>query len=297
MTQIIEQNMTWLDGLLYMASTSDNDGNVAITLTFASGTNPDIAQVQVQNRLQQAVPLLPQIVQQQGISVTKANNNFLMGIGFLSDRRQHERRATSPTYLATNVVDPVSRVPGVGGSLVFGAKYAMRIWLDPDKLNTYGLTPADVVNAIRPRMRSSRSVSSALPPPLTGSAAQRHGHGARAACRRRSNSAISCCAVIPTARRCGCATWRASSSARPTTASDARYNGQPASGMRRHARDRRQCARHRARRARRCIAQLQPQLSAWAEGHHFPTTPRRSCASRSRRWSRPCSRRSCWCSW
>ena len=96
-TQIIEQNMTSLDGLLYMASTSNNAGNVTITLTFASGTNPDIAQVQVQNRLQQAVPLLPQIVQQQGISVTKANNIFLMGVRLHLDRWQHDRRGTSPT--------------------------------------------------------------------------------------------------------------------------------------------------------------------------------------------------------
>ncbi len=108
MTQIIEQNMTALDGLLYMSSTSDNAGNVNITLTFASGTNPDIAQVQVQNRLQQAVPLLPQIVQQQGISVTKANNTFLMVLGFISAdgsmsegdiarlRRDQHRRSRQP---------------------------------------------------------------------------------------------------------------------------------------------------------------------------------------------------------
>jgi multidrug efflux pump len=147
-TQIIEQNMTALDGLLYMSSTSDNTGNVNITLTFANGTNPDIAQVQVQNRLQQAVPLLPQIVQQQGISVSKANSNFLMVVGFIStDGSMSE--GDIDDYVATNIADPVGRVPGVGSSQEFGAKYAMRIWLNPDRLNTYGLTPDDVVAAIQ----------------------------------------------------------------------------------------------------------------------------------------------------
>ena len=91
MTQIIEQNMTALDGLLYMSSSSDNTGGVAITLTFASGTNPDIAQVQVQNRLQQAVPLLPQVVQQQGISVSKAQQQLPARGRLHVRRRQHER--------------------------------------------------------------------------------------------------------------------------------------------------------------------------------------------------------------
>ncbi len=147
-TQIIEQNMTALDGLLYMSSTSDNSGNASITLTFATDTNPDIAQVQVQNRLQQAVPLLPQVVQQQGISVTKANNAFLMAAGFVSSDDSISESDIGD-YVATNIADPVSRVPGVGSMQQFGAKYAMRIWLNPDRLNTYGLTPDDVVAAIQ----------------------------------------------------------------------------------------------------------------------------------------------------
>jgi multidrug efflux pump len=147
-TQIIEQNMTALDGLLYMSSTSDNTGAVNITLTFSNGTNSDIAQVQVQNRLQQAVPLLPQIVQQQGISVSKANNNFLMVLGFIS--ADHSMSASDiADYVATNITDPLSRVSGVGTIQEFGAKYAMRIWLNPDRLNTYGLTPDDVVAAVQ----------------------------------------------------------------------------------------------------------------------------------------------------
>jgi multidrug efflux pump len=147
-TQIIEQNMTGLDGLIYIHSTSDNAGNVSITLTFASGTNPDTAQVQVQNKLQQATPLLPQIVQLQGISVNKTNSSFLLAIGFVSDDGSMSGGDIAD-YLATNVYDAMSRVEGVGGVQLFGAKYAMRIWLDADKLNAYALTPQDVITAIQ----------------------------------------------------------------------------------------------------------------------------------------------------
>jgi multidrug efflux pump len=147
-TQIIEQNMTGLDGLIYMVSTSDNNGNVSIILTFASGTNPDIAQVQAQNKLQQAVPLLPQIVQQQGISVSKSNNAFLLAVGFTSEDGKLSGGDIGD-YLATNVVDSMSRVEGVGSVQLFGSKYAMRIWLDPGKLDTYRLTVADVITAIQ----------------------------------------------------------------------------------------------------------------------------------------------------
>ena len=147
-TQIIEENMTALDGLLYMSSNSDNAGNVSIDLTFASGTNPDIAQVQVQNRLQQAVPLLPQVVQQQGISVRKATDSFSMVVGFISPDNSLSA-ADIGDYVATNIADPISRVAGVGSINEFGAKYAMRIWLNPDRLNTYRLTPDDVVAAIQ----------------------------------------------------------------------------------------------------------------------------------------------------
>jgi multidrug efflux pump len=147
-TQIVEQSLTGIDGLLYINSTSDNDGNVSISLTFQSGINPDIAQVQVQNKLQQSTPLLPQIVQLQGISVSKSSNSFLMVVGFVSE----DGRMTASDigdYLASNVIDPLNRVPGVGTVELFDAKYAMRIWLDPDKLKAYGLTPADVSAAVQ----------------------------------------------------------------------------------------------------------------------------------------------------
>jgi multidrug efflux pump len=147
-TQIIEQNMTGLDGLIYMHSTSDNAGNVSIVLTFASGTDPDTAQVQVQNKLQQATPLLPQIVQLQGISVNKTNSSFLQAIGFVSEDGSMSGGDIAD-YLATNVYDSMSRVEGVGGVQLFGAKYAMRVWLDADKLNAYAVTPADVITAIQ----------------------------------------------------------------------------------------------------------------------------------------------------
>jgi multidrug efflux pump len=147
-TQIIEQNMKALDGLIYMAATSQANGAASITLTFQSGTNSDIAQVQVQNKLQLATPLLPQIVQQQGISVTKTGEGFLMVIGFVSQDGSMNRDDIAD-YLAANIVDPLSRVPGVGSTQVFGAKYAMRIWLDPNKLMTYRLSTSDVIAAIQ----------------------------------------------------------------------------------------------------------------------------------------------------
>jgi multidrug efflux pump len=147
-TQIIEQNMTALDGLLYMNSTSDSSGSVSITLTFASGRNPDIAVVQVQNRLQQALPLLPQVVQLQGISVTKNNGSYLLALAFYSEDGRLTRGDISD-WLASNLIDQVSRVEGVGSVRLFGSKYAMRIWLDADKMNSYRLVPTDVVSAIR----------------------------------------------------------------------------------------------------------------------------------------------------
>ncbi|MBF5046164.1 efflux RND transporter permease subunit [Aggregicoccus sp. 17bor-14] len=147
-TQIIEQNMKGLDGLLYMSATSEGNGASSVTLTFQNGTDPDIAQVQVQNKLQLATPLLPQVVQQQGISVSKAASGFLMVIGFYSEDGSMKGDDIQD-YVSVNLVEPISRVPGVGTTQVFGAKYAMRIWLDPNKLDTYRLSPTDVAAALR----------------------------------------------------------------------------------------------------------------------------------------------------
>ncbi len=147
-TQVIEQQMNGIDHLEYMSSTSDGSGTAQITLTFAQGTNPDIAQVQVQNKLQLATPLLPQQVQQQGIRVAKATKNFLLVIGAYSDDGKMSDIDLA-NYIAANVQDPISRVNGVGQVQLFGSQYAMRVWVDPQKLNGYNLTVIDVSNAIQ----------------------------------------------------------------------------------------------------------------------------------------------------
>ncbi|MBP2196752.1 multidrug efflux RND transporter permease subunit AcrB [Pantoea cypripedii] len=146
-TQVIEQNMNGIDGLMYMSSSSDSSGTLTLTITFQSGTDADIAQVQVQNKLQLAMPLLPQEVQQQGIQVKKSSSSFLMVAGFVSDDPNMTQNDISD-YVASNIKDPISRTPGVGDTQVFGAQYAMRIWLDPHKLNNFQLTPVDVISAL-----------------------------------------------------------------------------------------------------------------------------------------------------
>jgi len=145
--QVIEQQMNGIDGLEYMYSESSADGSVTMTITFRQGTNADTAQVQVQNKLSLATPLLPQEVQQQGIRVTKATKNFLMVAGFIS-RDGNMSRADLADYVASYIQDPISRTNGVGDFQLFGSSYAMRIWLDPAKLLNYGLTTVDVTAAI-----------------------------------------------------------------------------------------------------------------------------------------------------
>jgi multidrug efflux pump len=147
-TQVIEQKLNGIDNLLYMSSTSDSAGAVAINLTFKAGTDPNIAQVQVQNKLQLATPLLPQSVQRQGISVVKSTKNFLLIIGLVSQDGSLDRPALTD-YMVANVQDIVSRTEGVGEVTVFGSQNAMRIWLNPDKLNSYSLTSNDVILAVQ----------------------------------------------------------------------------------------------------------------------------------------------------
>ena len=147
-TQIIEQKMTGLDGLLYMSSASDSSGRASVTLTFNAGTDPDIAQVQVQNKLQLALPSLPQIVQAQGVQVAKSASNFLVVIGLVSEDGG-KTQTDLGDYLVANIQDPLSRVPGVGEVTIFGSQYSMRIWMDPAKLLKYKLTPAEVRAAIQ----------------------------------------------------------------------------------------------------------------------------------------------------
>ncbi|MCU1728890.1 efflux RND transporter permease subunit [Pseudomonas sp. 7P_10.2_Bac1] len=145
--QVIEQQLNGIDHLRYVSSESNSDGSMTITVTFDQGTNPDTAQVQVQNKLNLATPLLPQEVQQQGIRVTKAVKNFLMVVGVVSTDGSMNKDDLS-NYIVSNMQDPLSRTEGVGDFQVFGAQYAMRIWLDPSKLNKYNLTPVDVQSAI-----------------------------------------------------------------------------------------------------------------------------------------------------
>ncbi|MCE0523997.1 MAG: efflux RND transporter permease subunit [Methylacidiphilales bacterium] len=146
-TQVIEQQLSGLDHLLYFSSESDKDGSMTITLYFEQGTNPDIAQVQVQNKLQLAVPLLPPEVQQQGLRVAKATKNFLLVLGFYCTDGSMTSSDIAD-FIASTVQDPISRTQGVGDFQLFGSQYAMRVWMDPAKLNNYFLTPVDVSNAI-----------------------------------------------------------------------------------------------------------------------------------------------------
>ncbi len=147
-TQVIEQRMNGLDSLRYMGSSSDAAGNAQVTLTFDAGTSPDIAQVQVQNKLQLAMPQLPQEVQRQGVRVAKSVSNYLLIIGLLSADGSMTRNDISD-YAYTTMQDPISRVSGVGEVNTFGSQYAMRIWLNPDRLTNYHLTPADVQAAVQ----------------------------------------------------------------------------------------------------------------------------------------------------
>jgi multidrug efflux pump len=147
-TSVIEQQLTGVDNLLYFDSTSRSNGTAQITLTFISGTDPDIAQVQVQNRLSIAQPRLPQEVVQNGITVSKANNDFLMVVALHSEDRSLDTYALN-NLIASQVLDPIQRLPGVGDAHLFGAAYAMRIWLNPDKLRGYGLGASAALDAVR----------------------------------------------------------------------------------------------------------------------------------------------------
>ena len=147
-TQVIEQKLNGIDNLIYMSSASDSAGAVSINLTFKAGTDPNIAQVQVQNKLQLATPLLPQIVQRQGIQVVKSTRNFLMIVGLVSEDGSMDRHALTD-YLVSNVQDIVSRLEGVGELQLFGTQNAMRIWLNPARLNDFYVTTTDVIAALQ----------------------------------------------------------------------------------------------------------------------------------------------------
>ena len=166
-TQVIEQNMNGIDNLMYMSSNSDSTGTVQITLTFESGTDADIAQVQVQNKLQLAMPLLPQEVQQQGVSVEKSSSSFLMVVGVINTDGTMTQEDISD-YVAANMKDTISRTSGVGDVQLFGSQYAMRIWMDPTELNKYQLTPVDVIAAIKAQNAQVAAGQLGGTPPVKG---------------------------------------------------------------------------------------------------------------------------------
>jgi multidrug efflux pump len=166
-TSVIEQQLTSIDNLLYFDSTSRSNGTGQITLTFASGTDPDIAAVQVQNRLSVVEARLPEEVVRNGITVAKSNNDFLMVIALKSEDPNFDTYALN-NVIAAQVLDPIQRLPGVGSANLFGSAYAMRIWLDPDKLRGYGLGPAGVLEAVREQNVQIAAGSIGAEPALPG---------------------------------------------------------------------------------------------------------------------------------
>ncbi len=166
-TSVIEQQLTGVDNLLYFDSTSRSNGSAQITLTFQTGTDPDIAQVQVQNRLSVAESRLPEEVVRNGITVDKANNDFLMVVALKSTNPDIDSRALD-NLLAAQVLDAIRRLPGVGGATQFGAGYAMRIWLDADKLRGYGLSAAQALKAVRAQNIQVAAGSIGAEPALPG---------------------------------------------------------------------------------------------------------------------------------
>ncbi len=279
-TKVIEQGMTGIDNLDYITATSSSTGQSQITLTFTSAANPDTAQIQVQNKLQLVTRLLPQIVQNTGVSVTKSSTGFLMVIAFVST----DRRLTSTDladFVASSVNDTLRRVAGVGDTQLFGSGYAMRVWLDPDKLARFSLMPSDVSAAISAQNTQvsagqlgglpSRPASSSTPPSPR-----------RAGCRPPSSSAPSSSRAGRTARSFGSATSRPSSAGRrattrPRATTAFRPPGSPSTSRpaRTPSTRRRACRPHRG-----TEADLSARGSRWST----PTTPRRSCGSPSRTW-------------
>jgi hydrophobe/amphiphile efflux-1 (HAE1) family protein len=147
-TQIIEQKMTGFDKLLYLSATSDSSGGTRVELTFAPGTDPDIAWAQVQNKLQSAMASLPEVVQSQGVTVNKSTKNYLIIVGLISEDGKLDGNDLRD-YAKSNLEKVVSRVPGVGEVEIFGSQYAMRVWIDPEKLTKYGMTFTDVVASLK----------------------------------------------------------------------------------------------------------------------------------------------------
>src|SRR5471030_497032 len=278
--QPIEQQMSGIDHLLYLSSSSDDTGQSTTTLTFAGGTDPDVAQVQVQNKLALAVPRLPAPVQQAGLRVTKASSSFLLVLGVVSTDGSMSKYDIAD-FLVSHLQDPLSRIDGVGDMNVFGTQFAMRVWLDPVKLNSYALTPPDVIAALQAQNVQTSGGQLGAMPSVPGSPSARR-CAPRRCCARPTTSATSCSRPAATARRCTCATWPASRwAAKITTSTSATTaSRRPASAS---------CWR---RAPTRCA----PRSASWRPSSPKAcrwctrTTPRPSCASRSAKWSRRCWR-------
>jgi HAE1 family hydrophobic/amphiphilic exporter-1 len=178
-TQIIEQQIKGIDNMLYMSSTSNASGQARITLTFAPGTNVDVAQVQVQNKIQGAVNRLPDSVKTRGVFINKGGQDFLVTYSFYSPD-EDVTAVDIGDYINSNLVDIIGRIEGVGDINVFGTPYAMRIWMDPAKMEKYGLIPSDLSSALNAQ---NAQVSAGQLGPAGGAepAAERHHHGAHQA--------------------------------------------------------------------------------------------------------------------
>src|SRR3982750_1878076 len=168
-TQVLERQLTGIDGLLYFQSSSTARGQVSISVILTKGIDPDIAQVQVQNAIQSAISRLPQQVQQQGVRVSKGSPDLLLIVG-IYDSTDRSTNFDVSDWLTTNMQDELSRVPGVGDVNVFGSSYAMRIWLDPHKLAGVGLMPSDVISALQNQNTEGAAgeIGGVPPPPGPG---------------------------------------------------------------------------------------------------------------------------------
>ena len=281
-TQIIEQQLTGIDGLLYFTSSSSSRGSVGISATFEKGTDPDIAQVQVQNQVQQAISRLPQQVQQQGVRVTKSNPDFLLIVAVYDETDQRTNMDVSD-YLASNLQDPLSRVPGVGDINVFGAPHAMRIWLNPQRLAAFSLMPSDVVSAIQAQNTEvAAGEVGGLPQPDEPDA-QRDRDRAVEAADAGAVPARSSSRPTRAARASASATSRGSSLARKITARSVRVNGHPGAGIAVSL-----APGADALKTAELVKATVEQLAAEFPGRHrvspTPTTRPTSSSSRSTRW-------------
>ena len=229
-TQILEQQMTGLDNLLYMSSSSSSAGGASVTLTFDSGTDPDTAQVQVQNRVAQAEPMLPDVVTANGVTVNKsASGSMFMVLAFTSNDGSMDATDISD-YMVSNLQDPISRISGIGGANVFGAQYAMRIWLDPEKMRHYAMMPSDIAAAISTQNADVSSGALGALPAIEG---------------QQLNATVTSRSKLRTVEEFGAITLRSDVSGATvylrdvarvelgaeSYASSAQFNGLPASGM------------------------------------------------------------------